>query len=67
VGAIAGLAQNAKRYEAMCANAQMASSRFSMQRLAQRYINLFTKLVNEAERTGERRSVARGTRLLGAA
>ena len=66
-GAIAGLAQNAKRYEAMCANAQTASSRFSMQRLAQSYIDLFTKLVNEAERTGERRSVARGTRLLGAA
>lgn len=66
-GAIAGLAQNATRYEAMCANARRASADFSMERLAQSYIELFTKLVNEAEQTGERRSVARGTRLLGAA
>jgi glycosyltransferase involved in cell wall biosynthesis len=66
-GAIAGLAQNATRYEAMCANARTASGRFSMQRLGESYIDLFTKLVNEAKRTGERRSVARGTRMLGAA
>jgi len=66
-GAIAGLAQNSARYEAMCANALKASSRFSMERLVQSYIELFTKLINGAEQTGERRSVARGTRLLGAA
>lgn len=66
-GAIAGLAHNPTRHEAMCANARRASGRFSMERLAQSYIELFTKLVNEAERTGERRSVARGTKLLGVA
>lgn len=66
-GAIAGLVQNPLRYEKMSANAREASSRFSMERLAQTYIELFTKLVNEAEQIPERRSVARETKLLGVA
>jgi glycosyltransferase involved in cell wall biosynthesis len=65
--AVAGLAQNPVRFEAMCVRAREASNRFSMDRLADAYIELFSKLINEAERTGERRSVARGTKLLGVA
>ncbi len=52
--AVAGLLKDPARYDRMRANAVEASSRFSMERLAQTYKSLFTTLVNKTEQPAGR-------------